>query len=53
MIANDTFKDVSIDENTHDQSLIELQNPLNSQIINDLIPILAVRLNFFMIYRIR
>ena len=47
MIANDTFKHVSIDENTHDQSLIELQNALNSQILHDLIPISVVRINFF------
>ena len=38
LIANETFKDVTIDENTHAQSLTEVQKLTYSQIPTILIP---------------
>ena len=47
LTTNDTCKHVAIDENTHDQSLIEAQNHPHSPIPNILITISSFRIEKF------
>ena len=47
LIAKKNLKDVSIDENDHDQSLTKAQNILESQIPTALIPISVVGIDKF------